>query len=87
MKGARIGLRLMLLLVALCAVIFAWVGARRQLHRINVRGELSGFQLYRENIANHRQSFTSEQGWRATLAQLDAAVAERRKALGEAEPR
>jgi hypothetical protein len=83
MKRIRIGLRLMLLLVALCAVLLAWFGALRERHRTNVRGELKGFEMYRDYAAKHRHIYTSEQGWRESLAEMDALIAERRKALGE----
>ena len=73
----------MLLLIALCAVLFAWIGALRERHRFNVRGELKGYELYREFAAKHRHVYTSEQGWRTHLAEMDAQIAERRKALGE----
>lgn len=73
----------MLLLVALCAVVLAWIGARREIHRANIRGELKGFELYRDNAAKHPEYYRSEQGWRSHLAEMDARIAERRKALGD----
>jgi hypothetical protein len=38
MKRLRVSLRLTLLLVALFAVFFAWLGARRNLERVELRG-------------------------------------------------
>jgi hypothetical protein len=85
MKRIRMSLRLMLLLVALFAVVFAWVGARRELHRANVRGELNDLQLYREYVYAHPGIYTNEQAWRSSLNEMDTAIEERQEMLGEAE--
>jgi hypothetical protein len=83
MKRFRIGLRMMLLVVALFAVCFAWIGARRELQRVRIHGELQSRQLDRQLIFNWRDSFTSEEAWRARLAEMDAEIAKTRKQLGE----
>jgi hypothetical protein len=87
MKRVRMGLRLMLLLVALVAVIFAWIGARRELRRINTRGELESLLIYREySVKSGWQNWTNESAWRSSLAEMDAAIAKKRYELGEAQP-
>jgi hypothetical protein len=87
MKRVRMGLRLMLLLVAFVAVIFAWIGARRELRRINTRGELESLLIYREySVKSGWQNWTNESAWRKSLAEMDAAIAKKRYELGEAQP-
>jgi hypothetical protein len=86
MKRIRVGLRLLLLIVALFAVFFAWIGARRELHRINVRGELEGLRRYREYTLKSRgQNYTSESAWRSSLAEMDTAISKKQKELGESQ--
>jgi hypothetical protein len=85
MKRVRVGLRLMLLIVALFAVLFAWVGARRERQRIDARGELRRFEVYREYLAKSSAGFSNEKDRRAALARMDALIAERRQRLGNAD--
>jgi hypothetical protein len=87
MKRIRIGLRLMLLCTALFAVVFAWIGARRELKRINARGELQGIQIYRDyTLKSGGQNYTSEAAWRSSLAEMDALIEKKRNELGDSEP-
>jgi hypothetical protein len=72
----------MLLLVALCAVFFAWVGARMELHRIHVKEELRSAELWRNFARKHPGTYISEEAWKSDLKDLDAMIAEKRKSLG-----
>jgi hypothetical protein len=85
-KRLRMSLRLMFLLVALFAVLFAWFGLRRELRQIELRGELEGVERWREFAAGHPDIYTSNQAWRSDLSRLDALIAEQRKNLGELDP-
>jgi len=83
MKRLRIGLRLMLLLVALFAVFFAWIGALRELQRVNARGELERLQFARKSTLNHlSQPDLDTKARREMLAEIEAEIAKRRKLLG-----
>jgi hypothetical protein len=83
MRRIRIGLRLMLLIVALFAVFFAWLGARRELQRVIIRGELESLKLSRQSTVNQRRQFTNEKAWRETMKGVEAEIEKRRKLLGE----
>jgi hypothetical protein len=85
-KRLRIDLRLMFLLVAFCAVLFAWMGAKSELRRINLRGELEGMELWREFAVSHPDIYTTEQGRGTDLKRLDALIAEQREKLGDSDP-
>jgi hypothetical protein len=86
-KRIRISLRLMLLLTAFCAVLFAWLGARRELNRINADGDLHRIELYRDyTVKSGPQNHTSEEAWRSHLAELDAEIAKRQAEIGHSVP-
>ncbi len=72
----------MLLLVALCAVFFAWLGVQRERQRIRLEGELSD----REYIRKLLRHDNIVPGWEARRKQevkeLEADIAKRRESLG-----
>jgi len=74
MKPFRVSLRLMLLLVALCAVLFAWVGAQRELRRTEIRAKLNDLQHNREYFVVSRQHFVSESAWHSTMDEVEAEI-------------
>ncbi len=73
----------MLLIVALFAALFAWVGARNELRRVNIRGELQELQIQRKYALGRIDDVHEGKHWRSSLDEVDAAIAERRKRLGE----
>ena len=72
----------MLLIVALFAVFFAWLGAQRELQRMKIQGELEDLQYYREHAKISRPYYTSEQAWEDAMAGFDAQIANKQKQLG-----
>jgi hypothetical protein len=83
MKRIRVGLRLMLLLVALFAVVFAWLGARRELHRTDLRGRLRGLEIQREYAAGRVNDPEEGAHWRRAVSENDDMIASLREQLGE----
>jgi hypothetical protein len=83
MKRIRLGLRLLMLLVALCAVLFAWIGARRELRRTNLRGQIRGFEIQRDNAAGRIDDPEEGEFWKARVKENDAMIASLREQLGE----
>jgi hypothetical protein len=79
----RVGLRLLLLLVALCAVFFAWIGARRELHRTNLRGQLRGFEIQRDAAVSWTDDPDEGEFWKARVKENDAMIASLREQLDE----
>ena len=72
------------MIVALFAVFFAWIGARRELHRVNIRGELESLEFSRKStlyyLSKPEGDIPARREW---LAEIDAKIAKRRKMLGE----
>jgi hypothetical protein len=64
-------------------VLFAWLGAQRELQRLQMRAELDSLRHYREYFAISRRHFTSEEAWRSTMKEVDAEIAKRRTMLGD----
>jgi hypothetical protein len=69
----------MFLLMALFAVFFAWLGARRHLYQVNVKGHLISLEHSREVT----MKFPDTPQRRLQLAEIDAQIEWRRKQLGE----
>jgi hypothetical protein len=85
MRRIQVGLRLLMLLVALFAVFFAWIGARRELRRENLRGQLRGWEIQRGYAAGRVNDANEGAHWRNAVAENDAMIAKLRAELGEAD--
>jgi hypothetical protein len=85
MKRIRVGLRLLLLLVALCAVFFAWIGARRELLRTNLRSQIRGFEIQRDLAAGRTDDPAAGEFWKARVKENDDMIAALREQLGESD--
>lgn len=83
MRRIRFQLRLMLLFVALCAVVFAWLGARRRLAEVNLRGQIRGLEIQREYAAGRLSDPVERAFWRQSLEENEALIASLRERLGE----
>jgi hypothetical protein len=72
MKRFRIGLRLMLLVVALAAVFFAWIGAWREQQRAQTQARFQELQMMRQ-FAVKRLASHPEEGatWRTSIGEID----------------
>jgi hypothetical protein len=82
MKRLRVSLRLLLLVVALAAVFFAWIGARRELQLTKARGRIEELQLMREYAVTRLSSHPQEAStWRTSIDQIDGELKERRRQL------
>jgi hypothetical protein len=72
MKSMRVSLRLLLLVVALFAFFFAWIGAKRQLQQTNARGRIQELQLMRgfaeKRLASHPEEAST---WDISIKQID----------------
>jgi hypothetical protein len=79
----RVGLRRLLLIVALFAVCFAWLGARRERQRQNIRAELDNWQHSRNFALSAPIVPGMEESRRGWLAEIDAEIAKRKELLGE----
>ncbi|MEX2307558.1 MAG: hypothetical protein WD738_08200 [Pirellulales bacterium] len=85
MKRTRlqIGVRLMLLLVALVAACLAWLGLKRELQRQRIKAELDSWEHSRR-IALTAPVVSGREGRRRTwLAEIDAKIARQRELRGE----
>jgi hypothetical protein len=82
MKRFRVSVREMLLIMALFAIVFAWIAVRIEMRRTHMRGQLKGIELWREFASTHPGIYTNESAWRSNLQSLDADIADRKKALG-----
>jgi hypothetical protein len=85
MKRIRFGLRLLLLFVALFGVFFAWVGARRELQRVQIRGNIRGMELNRAYAATRLDDPQEGKHWRKSLIEAEEAIASMRRQLGESD--
>ncbi len=83
MKRIRIGLRLMLLIVALFAVFFAWIGARRELQRIELRGQIQRLQIDYEYAEGRVNDPAEGEFYRNRLADMKAVIVSKQNQLGE----
>ncbi|MCI0331672.1 MAG: hypothetical protein L0228_00425 [Planctomycetes bacterium] len=83
MKRIRIGLRLMLLIVALFAVFFAWIGARRELQRIELRGQIQRLQIDCEYAEGRVTDPAEGEFYRNSLADMKAVIVSKQNQLGE----
>jgi hypothetical protein len=77
----RFRLRLMLLIVALCAVFFAWIGVQRQRERTRLKFELSGKEYIRKSLTDNNIVPGMEAVRRQEVAELEADIAKRREEL------
>jgi hypothetical protein len=75
-KRFRISLRLMLLLVAALAVVFAWIGARRNERRANLIGEIRSLEIQR------RAPTAGEKDRQRMFSEIDSEIAKRNAELG-----
>jgi hypothetical protein len=73
----RIGLRLMLLLVAMLAVVFAWVGVTRNARRAELRWQLRDLDPMRNYPT------VDEKDRKRMFGEIDAESERRRGLLGE----
>jgi hypothetical protein len=83
MERLRVGLRLLLLIVALFAVVFAWIGAQRDLHRINLRGQIRGHEIQRDYAAGRMNDPEEGAHWKNAKLQAESNIASLRLQLGE----
>jgi hypothetical protein len=68
-KAPQFRLRFMLLIVALCAVVFAWIGVQHQRERIRLMGELTSKEYARklftdDNIVPGREALRKQEVWK-----------------------
>ena len=73
----------MFLLVAFFAVLFAWIGARREFHRTNVRGEIRTLELQRDFAAERSNDPVEGEHWRRAVLENEAMLEAKRRELGE----
>jgi hypothetical protein len=67
-----ISLRLMLLVLALAAVFFAWIGACRERQRVETRGRIQELQLMRQFAVKRLDSHPEEAAtWRKSIWEID----------------
>jgi hypothetical protein len=85
MKRIRVGLRLLLLIVALFAVFFAWIGARKDMHRTNLRGQLRSYEIQRDYAAGRVNDPEEGKHWKNAMLQNEAQIASLREQLGQSE--
>ena len=78
----RFRLRLMLLIVALCSVFFAWIGVQHQREHIRLKGELSNQEYIRKSLTDDNIVPGMEAVRKQRVAELEADIAKRREALG-----
>jgi hypothetical protein len=71
----QFSLRLMLLVMTLLAVVFAWFGVVRDQRIANERSELNRLLMHRQRV--------SPGPYRVPLSTIDAEIAEHRVTLGE----
>jgi hypothetical protein len=79
----RIGLRLMMLLVAMLAVIFAWVGVKREAYREGLWSEIQRLEIWRKSANQKIDDPQYGSLWRQDVKDTDAEIAKRRAELGE----
>jgi hypothetical protein len=72
----------MLLIVALSAVFFAWVGVQRQRQRIRLMGELFSLEIDRKSLTDDNIVPGMEAVRKQHVAELEAQIENRRVALG-----
>jgi hypothetical protein len=78
----RFRLRLMLLIVALCSVLFAWIGVQHQREHIRQMGKLSDQEYVRKSLTDDNIVPGMEEVRGQRVAELEADIAKRREALG-----
>jgi hypothetical protein len=78
----RFRLRLMLLIVALCSVFFAWVGVQHEREHIRQMGELSDQEHIRKSLTDDNIVPGMEAVRKQRVAELEADIAKRREVLG-----
>ena len=83
MGRPRISLRLTLLFVALFAVFFAWLGARKELSRTLLRGEIRTSEINRDYAATKVDDPVEGAHWRKSMMESDKTIASKRSQLGE----
>jgi hypothetical protein len=79
----RIGLRLMLLLMALFSVLFAWMASRRELERANLRGEIRILERQRAFAAERVNDPVDGKTWRQAVVENDTMLKAKRRQLAE----
>jgi hypothetical protein len=77
----------MLLIIALCAVLFAWLGVQRERKRIRLEAELDDKEFIRKYLQNGEVVSGMEAIHTQRLKELDADIAKRREALGLQPPK
>ena len=91
-KRLQVGLRLILLLVALLGTCFAWLNAvrstqlvERAAERMNLEAKLAATERWRATLRTELQNATSQSVRRATFAQIprvEAQIAAMKRELG-----
>jgi HAMP domain-containing protein len=84
MKKLRvhIGLRTLLLLVALFAVIFAWIGTQQELQRLGIKAELDDQEYIRKHLMTAPIVPGMEAVRRARIEAVEAEISKQRELLG-----
>ncbi len=72
----RLGLRMMMLLVALVAVLFAWLGVVKDHRESDARSELN-------RLLFHKKHVNTQAPYRRPLSKINEAIARQRAILGE----
>jgi uncharacterized membrane protein len=82
-RRPRISLRLTLLFVALFAVFFAWLGARKEMNRTLLRGEIRMREIDRDYAATKAGDALEGAHWRKSMIEADEIIVSKRIQLGE----
>jgi hypothetical protein len=77
----QIGLRLLLLLVAMFAVLFAWIGVRREMRHNQLETEIRRLEIWRKFAVQKIDDPQNTPSWRQNLRDTDAAIVARRNQL------
>jgi hypothetical protein len=84
-KRLRINLRILLLAIALCAVVFAWAGVKFGQRQTALTYRLEDLRLMRSYaLRMESQSATASEraGWRKSAAQCDKMISDCERELG-----
>lgn len=78
MRHLRISLRLMLLMVALAAIVFALIGVWRKQQQEQAQARIRELKMMRQfatqQLASHPEEGTT---WRTSIGQIDAELSEK----------